>query len=186
METIREIHRVLKPGGRLRIAYEDLDRYRGGREREITMGALDGERTYMILYDRHIEDEYARMYNIVFSAPVDKVRSLLEVVSDPLSADAISLPCLERAKPLIIEARACRLVHPSGCTLARLLKEAGFREVLPTHSGSRFAARLFDAWPEEDRPGDLAGLDRLLGPLVEIVVGMAAPLESNPMITAVK
>ena len=39
--SLREIHRVLKPGGRFRIRYEDLDRYRDGRNRDTWLVAID-------------------------------------------------------------------------------------------------------------------------------------------------
>lgn len=184
--ALGEIRRVLKPGGRLRIAYEDLDRYRNGREFEVDVTDLDGERTLLIAYDRHIDDEWARMYGITLSLPVDRVLAMLSVTSGSLSRDSITEADLEKARPFVADARVCRLTHPSGDTLARWLKELGFREVQGTHSGIGFAGSLFDGLPEEIRPADLEGLDRLLRPLVCAVVGMAAPLCMNPMITAVK
>jgi hypothetical protein len=78
------------------------------------------------------------------------------------------------------------LSHPSGKTLVRWLEEIGFSRVLPTHSGIRFAGRLFDTIPGGDHPRDLGGLDKLLRPLINVVVDMAAPVASNPMMTAVK
>ena len=38
----------------------------------------------------------------------------------------------------------------------------------------------------ENRPASLDGVDAVLRPLVEIVVQMAAPVDRDPMITAVK
>ena len=66
------------------------------------------------------------------------------------------------------------------------LKEVGFRVVIPSHSGADFAGRLFEQLSDRDRPKDVHGLDALLRPLVRIVVDMAAPIEIDPMITAVK
>ena len=126
------------------------------------------------------------MYGIVLSVPLEEARSIFTVASAPPSFDSMRVRKLEKAKPFVTDARVCRLTHPSGKTLARWLEEIGFSRVLPTHSGIRFAGRLFDTIPGEDRPEDLGGLDRLLRPLVGIVTNMTAPVNSNPMITAVK
>ncbi len=184
--ALREIHRVLKPGGRVRISYEDLDRYRNGREQEIHIESMDDERTQLILYDRHIDDEYVMMYGLVLSAPLEEALAMFSVTEGSLSFNAISVLQLEEARPFIVEARTCRLTHPSGATLTRWLEELGFSRVLPTHSGIRFAGRLFDSTLGENHPQDLRGLDKLLRPLIGVVVDMAAPVTSNPMITAVK
>jgi ubiquinone/menaquinone biosynthesis C-methylase UbiE len=184
--ALQEIHRVLKPGGRVRIFYEDLDRYRDGREREIDVERLDDERTYIIVYDRRPDDECAKMYSMVLSVPIEKALSLFPVAAGSHSLDSLTVRQLEKARPFIVETRVCRLTHPSGKTLVRRLRDMTFSEARATHSGIRFAGRLFDRTPEDERPLDLAGLDRLLRPLVEIVVEMAAPLDSNLPITAVK
>jgi SAM-dependent methyltransferase len=184
--ALKEIHRVLKPGGRVRISYEDLERYRDGREYEVDIESMDDERTRLILYDRHIDDGYAGMYGLVLSVPLKKALAMFSVTEGSLSFNLITVSQMEEAQPFIVDTRVCRLTHPSGETLARWLKDLGFSEVLPTHSGIRFAGRLFDTIPREDHPQDLGGLDKLLRPLVGIVTGMAAPVTSNPMITAVK
>lgn len=184
--VLGEIHRVLKGDGRFRIYYEDLDRYRGGRERETDIEDMGGGRSSVIIYDRHIDEEYASMYRIALSVPYDRALALLSVTSGSLSLNKVSVPQLEAARPFIVEAKVCRLVHPSGRTLARWLEEVGFRHVRGTHDAIRFAGRLFDRLPEDRRPVDLANLDGILRPLAEIVVGMEAPLSLDPMITAVK
>jgi SAM-dependent methyltransferase len=184
--ALKEIHRVLKPGGRLRISYEDLARYRGGREAEFDIEGLGGGQSAVIIYDRRIDDEYARMYNLILSVPREEALTLFSAGAGSLSFSSITVTQLEKAKPFVLEARVCRLTHPSGETLARWLEELGFSRVLPTHSGIRFAGRLFDNLPGERHPQDLNSLDGLLRPLVGIVVEMAAPLSLNPMITAVK
>jgi len=81
---------------------------------------------------------------------------------------------------------ACTLRHPSGRTLAPWLTEAGFSEVIPSHGGGPFAGRLFDSLPEERRPRSLEGVEDLLAPLVKAVIDMPAPIDTDPMITAVK
>ena len=76
--------------------------------------------------------------------------------------------------------------HPSGATYARWLREIGFSVVRPTHNGGHFARKLFGSMLPEDRPTSLEGVTELLSPLVQVVVEMPAPIEMDPMITAVK
>jgi SAM-dependent methyltransferase len=184
--TLQELHRVLKPGGRLRIRYEDLDRYRGGREQDIYMDKVATDRSLLILYDRHIDKECAKMYAIPLSVPADEASRILSLVSGSHASDSVTTQRLEKARPYMSQARMCRLKHPSGKTLVSWLKELGFSEVIPSHSGPWFAGELFDRLPEHERPADMEGLDRILRPLIEVVVDMPAPVASNPPITAVK
>jgi len=92
---------------------------------------------------------------------------------------------LEKLRPDIMEVRTCDLTHPSGMTWVEWMKEIGFSEVRPSHGGSDFAGKLFDNLPEDQHPEDIGALDDLLRPLVKIVVEMPAPVEGDPMITAV-
>lgn len=185
-ETLKEVHRVLKPGGRMRISYEDLDRYRGGMEFEVGIADLDDNRISIMVYDRHIDDEYARMYRLTLSLPKHEALAMLSASSGSISSSSITVAQLEKASPFIIGAKTCRLTHPSGETLGRWLKASGFSEVQGTHSGIGFAGALFDSLPDAIRPRDLGGLDNLLEPVIGLIVQMAAPLHSNPMITAIK
>jgi len=184
--TLRELFRILRPGGRLRIAYEALNRYRGGREREIWLLKISDHSSRLLLYDRHIDKELVRWYGITLSMSAAEAAKLFSSEGDSIPFDKVTIPALGQARRSVTEARVCTLTHPSGRTLVSWLKEIGFREVLPSHAGRRFASELFDRVAEEHRPKDLESLDELLRPLVEIVIQMPAPVEMDPMITAVK
>ncbi|MGD9401793.1 MAG: class I SAM-dependent methyltransferase [bacterium] len=183
--TLREFFRILKPGGRLRVTYEDLDRYRDSSRHETWLWSPDAGSARLVVYDRHIEDECAVMYGMTFSGgpgdlglPVDG--------SGVLPFDRLTAPLLESLKPRVTDAVVCRLSHPSGRTYSGLLNEIAFSEVIPSHSGAWFAGELFDRLSEDLRPLDMASIDDMLSPAVEVVVEMRAPLASNPRITAVK
>lgn len=183
--SLGEFYRVLKPGGRLRMTYEDLDRYRDSSRYDTWLWSIDGRLTRLVLYDRHIEDEYAVMYGITFSGSPEGVGLPLNS-SGALPFEKITVEILERLRSRVSGALSCRLTHPSGRTFSEWLNEAGFSEVIPSHSGVHFAGELFDRIPPAQRPGDIDAVDALLSPAVSVVVEMRAPLASNPWITAAK
>lgn len=184
--ALRGLFRILRPGGRLRIAYEALNQYRGGRERETWLLKISDHSCWLLLYDRHIEEEFVRWYGITFSMSDAELASLLSSEVDSIPFDRVTIAALGQARRSVTEARVCTLTHPSGATLVTWLKEMGFREVLPSHAGRGFASELFDRMTEEHRPETLESLDELLRPLVEVVIRMPAPVEMDPMMTAVK
>ena len=188
-EALREIYRVLRPGGRLRMDYEGLGCYRGGKEREAWL--LDmGDECRLIIYDRHIEEERADQYGLDLAMPAGEAVSALTGEAGA-SARAVGIEhatpgALDCLRPAITGAWVCTLSHPSGATYARWLREIGFSVVRPTHSGGPFARQLFGRMLPEDRPASLEGVTQILSPLVQVVVEMPAPVEMDPMITAVK
>lgn len=58
--------------------------------------------------------------------------------------------------------------------------------MLPTHSGGMAALKLFDLYTGENRPKDLATVDEAVKRVVKVVTGLEAPIDIDPMITAVK
>ena len=184
--TLVELHRVLKPGGRLRMCYESFSRDRGGRARECVTWPIDAQRCRLILFDRDFANERAVQYGITYALSEADLTSAFVNHSGHIVFDDISVPILEKIRPAVIDARICTTIHASGRTLAAWLGEIGFREVLPSHAGSDFAGSLFDAYPENERPRELIDIDALLRPAVKVVVEMPAPLVIDPPITAVK
>lgn len=184
--NLRELLRVLRPEGRLRMSYEALSVYKDGRERESWLFAIDDHTCRLILYDRHLDEESVTEYGITFAMSHRDIAHLFSEKDRPISFDMITVPLLKKARPHIQDARMCVLPHPSGKTMASFLRNVGFREIIPSHSGADLAGRLFDELPKEQRPTDMEGVDAAIRPLVKIGVQMAAPLEMDPMITAVK
>jgi SAM-dependent methyltransferase len=183
--VLREFYRVLKPGGRLRLTYEDLDRYRDSSRCETWVWSLDENRTRLVLYDRHIEDEFAVMYGITFSKASRDLGLPLDD-SGVLPFDRLTVPLLEGLEQHVTGAVTCRLSHPSGRTYSEWLHEMAFGEVIPSHDGAGFAGELFDRLSPGERPRNMESVDAMIGPAVDVVVEMRAPLASNPPITAIK
>jgi len=184
--TLQELCRVLKKDGRVRIDYEGLNQYRGGREEEVYFDNRKGEGSSLILYDRLIDQEKVHMYKISFTmtcaalkrhfSGTDRIPEFKEVTNEKLLtlSDSVRGSC------------HCSLTHPSGRTLVTWLGKIGFREILPSYSGAWFAGQLYDVVPSSDRPEDMQGVDEFIRPLIQIVVNMTAPVSLDPVITAVK
>lgn len=189
LATLSELCRVLRPGGRLRMHYESLGAYRGGREREVELEAEGAGGCLLTLYDRDIEREVARMARLTLDLPAEQVAEQLPPGGHATWDGAIRA----LAGPLrshLAEVRLCTLRHPSGRTLLGWLARAGFREAHPTRSGADAAGELYDATPPTDRPADLAGLDALVRPVAARAVATEVPVTADrgfdAMITAVK
>jgi len=181
--TVRELARVLRPGGRLRIHYEALSAYRGGREREAELWGMTGG-AMLMLYQRDAALEQAVQYGLVLDLEPSAAGEILG--QWPVQYARLDEEAMERLRPHVTEARRCRLSHPSALSLSRWLRGSGFLDVRATHDGGRFAGRLFDLTPAERRPADRAGVVDLLEAPVRCAVEMAAPLEADPPITAIR
>jgi ubiquinone/menaquinone biosynthesis C-methylase UbiE len=184
--TVSELFRVLRPGGRLRICYESLAGYRNGQERDVWLWQIDPTRRGLVLFDRDIEGERVRQYSLTYAASKQDLAKSLSPDGRPLSFEMITVRALEAVAASLLDARVCDTIHPSGETLARWLRDCGFAQVNPTHSGADAAGMLFDAMSEKERPTDLRGVDALVRPVAEVASELAAPLDTDPMITAVK
>lgn len=183
---LKELYRTLTPGGRLRINYEALSQYQKKKEREVFFESLGEENCVITIYDRYVTQETANMYKCILSRPSAEVLKLLYNGTKEISFDSLSVPVLDKLKQYIIDVRKCVLNHPAGETFIQWMKEIGFSEIYPTHSGSWFAGQLFDVLPKKMRPESIDELDKNLKPIIKTVVRMHAPMDSDPMITAVK
>lgn len=184
--ALKELYRVLRPGGRLRVFYEALSRYRGGREREVWLHEIAADRVRLIVYDRFPDEERVRQYGLTLAMSRSEVCRVMGSNGGNLVVERLTVGVLAQLSSGLVDVRRCLTTHPSGETMAKWLRAIGFREVVLSHSGAEAAVRLFDLIPAKRRPVDLEGLDGMLRPVVQAVVELAAPVEMDPMITAVK
>jgi SAM-dependent methyltransferase len=185
-KTLAEIYRVLRPGGRLRIRYEALNRYRYGEEREAWLWEVDGDQTRLVLYDRDIEREQATQIVLVYDMPKGELGEAMGQRDTPLTFEDMSVERLTRLRDALVDAGMAVTHHPSAATWQAWMTEIGFRQIFPTHDGIRIAGEIFDHLPADDRPTTMAAIDAYLRPFIEVVVDMAAPVTYDPAITAVK
>jgi ubiquinone/menaquinone biosynthesis C-methylase UbiE len=184
-QTLAELYRVLRPGGRLRLSYEALSRYRGGEETAVWLFGIDEQTSRLILYDRQIEQERVVQYGLTFHLSAADLGRQLTAATE-LTVSDITPATLKPLAGALLDVRKCVTGHPSGPTLATWLAQIGFSQVRPTHNGLEAAAILFEQTPANERPQTVTAVDTYLEPFVKMVIGLAAPLEMDPMITAVK
>lgn len=184
-KTIEELYRILKPGGRMRIHYEALNMYRDGFEKDLWLEDISDSTCKLILYNRDVENEYVMQYALTINMSHSSIISKLSSRNN-ITFEQITISFLEEIRPMLSKAQVCKTLHPSGKTLAKWLKEAGFKEILPTHSGKIAAIKLFEQYSDEDRPSELYLADEVIKKAVRIVTELEAPIESDPMLTVVK
>ncbi len=185
-KILHQFYRILRPGGRLRIFYDGLNKYKNGHEHDLWLQPLDNNRCLLILNNRLIDKEQIDMYGLTIEKTEGKITELLSNDKQPLSFENISIELLEKIRPIIIDSKICSLAHPSGITLCSWLRKAGFQNVFSTHNGGDAAGKLYDLTPEDQRPKNVEAVDALVRPLAKIAVNMMAPIESDPLITAIK
>jgi SAM-dependent methyltransferase len=184
--TLKELFRVVKPAGRLRISYESLEGYRNGQEHDVWLEPISDRKCKLIIFDRDIDKEIVVQYGLTFALSSQEIiRSFLKDTSR-ISYKDVTVHILENMRSYITDSRVCTTIHPSGKTLVSWLREIGFGGIIPSHSGSTIAGQLFESLPEVNRPRTLGEVDDYLRPIVRAVVNMQAPIEIDPMLTAVK
>ncbi|MCF8008468.1 MAG: class I SAM-dependent methyltransferase [Halanaerobiales bacterium] len=186
---LSELYRVLKPYGRMRISYESLDCYKNGDEQDIWISEILNNKSIIVLFNRNIKKEYVLQYGIVFSLRKEELLAKFDKDNDSISFNDITVELLENFKSKIVEIRKSKTVHPSGETFYNWLKEAGFKEVIPTYNGGLTANKLFDYYKKNkmlNEINDIDQVDQIVKPTVKITTELKASLEENPPLTAIK
>ena len=184
--TLQELYRVLRPGGKLRLSYEALSRYRGEQEQDAWLLETGTDTCRLVLCDRHIDLEQAVQYGLDLSLSLSAATALLSDGGPEFSFQDLTVRRMEQTREHVVGALTCTLTHPSGRTLSCWLEEIGFQEVHPSYSGGWYAWQLYGQLPEDSRPHEQASLDAYLRPLVMSFVEFAAPLDKDTPITATK
>lgn len=185
-DTLAELLRVLRRGGRLRMHYEALGRYRGGQERDLWLWPVDERQCRLILYDRRVENEAVIQVGLTYALPAQELRRHFSGDGGRLTFADVTVERFHTSRSSLVDARVCRTTHPSGATWMTWLRQAGFRDVHATHSGAWIAGKLFDVLPSAHRPQTLDELDSYLRPIVSVTTRMPAPPTDDPMLTAIK
>jgi ubiquinone/menaquinone biosynthesis C-methylase UbiE len=182
--TLIELYRVLKPGGRLRIFYEALGRYRNRPAQSAWLWPT-GDTTRLVLSDMDIDHETVRHIVLTYGLLEQELAGALGCAGE-IDVAKLDSAVLDSSRRHLIESGMYTLRHPSGPTLQEWLLDVGFGEVHGTHSAIFVAGMIFNALPEAARPKALSAVDDYLRPIAAVAVELPAPLDRDPMITAVK
>lgn len=149
-QALREIFRVLRRGGRLRLFFEPYDRMeRGFTEQAFITETADSFGYHYCL--RHASPPWERSYLVTFAATPDvkeEFRKLADLFgrlgSSPAQAPEIGIQFLERNKPAMTGATMYELEHFTSRTMKETLEEIGFINTRVCFSAATLA-RSF--WP---------------------------------------
>lgn len=176
-DTIKEIYRVLKPGGRIRIRYESLNQYKDKKEFDYWLFNSEQDKCKLILYFRNIEKEEV----VQFTLTITMAKEMLNIPIDSMNID-----WMQSISTKIIECKKCITYHPNGKSYISMLQEANFKKVLPTHNGIEIAQKIYDFFSDKSRPTDLEIIDSVLREPVKNAIEKEGDIDSNPMITGEK
>jgi len=184
-QTLKELFRVLKPGGKLRLHYEDLDRYKGVNGGDYYIFEQNKE-THLIIYRRKIEEENVRQYRLTFNLSRSILENKIIQPGRTNSATTLNPQALKSLEPYLLECCYIETRHPSFQTFVNWMRKIGFRTIRGTYDGGSFASELFDNIEKSKRPDSLKDVDNFLKPLIKTIINLKAPVETSPWIIAKK
>ncbi|MFA6133869.1 MAG: class I SAM-dependent methyltransferase [Phycisphaerae bacterium] len=187
-QTLREIRRVLRPGGIFRFEPETLGRYAAKHQQQVWLPDALGGFHGLTIFDRDIAGERVVHYGLLVDRGI--IDRLTKRRGMP-SLDVLTLEVLEGLRPHVLKAGTWTTHHPSFASWPRWLSEAGFATSRLTYSGGWMADRMIRCLPKDQRPATLQALDALLVPMARLAAEMDAPLpppdgEDGLFITATK
>ena len=184
--TLAELLRVLKPGGRLRMFYEALGRYKGKLERDVWVLDEGQPSWHLVLYKRDIANELVHQIRLTVKRdPSIAGRTLHQLVSQ-LAYRELTPELMVSLADNLEDAAICTTTHPSGETWQSWLIDVGFSKVTPTRSGGAFAKDLYRSLAEGGRHLSLNELDDSLKESLPEVVNTIVPIDQDPPLTATK
>ncbi len=189
-QALREIFRVLKPGGRLRLFFEPGDnRIRGVSERVFISETEDSLGYHYVL--KHHRPPWERNYLIKFPATPElkehfrRLQSLIERLgSNPIQAPEIGLEFLIQNQAHILGGSWYEIELFTSETMRETLEEIGFEQVNIVYSAGTFANRFFPLI--KDYGFSASQLAACCRALAEISKGVSAPDGSGEPIVAVR
>jgi ubiquinone/menaquinone biosynthesis C-methylase UbiE len=188
--ALREVFRVLKPGGKLRVAFQSYDT----RDRGFTEGMMLTETADSLGYHyfiKHRLPPWERNYLVKFAVTPEtkeafaKLADLVERLGgNPTANPEIGMQFLERNQEHIIGSSWYELEHFTSETMKETLEDVGFVNVRVTYSAATLARMC---WPRvRDVELSDAQAQAVCAGLGDVAVGMDAPLHSGEPVIATR
>jgi hypothetical protein len=179
-QTLREVFRVLKKGGRFRIHFEPYDRAEKGFKEQVFLTETADSLGYHYTL-RHASPPWERSYLVKFAATPEmkeEFRKLADLITrlgeSPAQAPEIGIQFLERNAPSLAGASVYELEHFTSLTMKETLEEIGFVNVRIAYSAATLA-RTF--WTRV-RDGDLT--ERQMQDICQGLADLALRLDAGP------
>ena len=181
--VLRELWRVLKPGGRLRFCFESLDRYRGERETEGRIREGMTGTTEVEVWLRDLDRERATMARLTLSIDALEAARLLRAEDCWFDPSVLDETVLGELSGSIVDVEGCRLRHPNCRSYLEQLRLTGFSHATATRDGGTAAEQGFHG----ARRTTIETHDQLRFYLLPIVThAISQEIPDSEWITAVK
>ncbi len=188
--ALREVFRVLKPGGKFRVEFEAYDKQEKGITERLFLTETEESLGYHYVL-RHQQPPWERNYLVKFKVDPetrDAFKKLADLTSRlgsiPTQNPELGLQFLEANQTAIIGSSWYELEHFTSATMKQTLEEVGFVNVRIAWSAATLARTM---WPRIKESGlsDEQTKDMLRG-LAEIAVKLDAPAGLGEPVVAVK
>jgi hypothetical protein len=187
---MRQIFRVLKPGGKLRLEFESYDRHEKGVTESVFLTETEDSLGYHYVL-RHNPPPWERNYLVKFNlepATREAFKRLADLIErigpNPSLNPEVGIQFLENNRAAVTGAGWYELEHFTSATMKQTLEEIGFVHVRIAFSAATLARQM---WPRVKDSGltDQQVKDVLSG-LADVAVKFDAPAGLGEPVVAVK
>ncbi|MBM3315711.1 class I SAM-dependent methyltransferase [candidate division WOR-3 bacterium] len=189
-QTLRELFRVLRRGGKLRVYFESYDRVERGYKEEVFVTETQDTLGYHYVL-RHANPPWERSYLVKFVATPEmkeEFRKLQDFIgrlgASPAQAPEIGMQFLQRNRASLAGSSCYELEHFTSLTMRETLEEIGFVGVRVAYSAATLARTM---WPRV-REKDLTDVQvqAVCQGLADLAVRLDAPVGSGEPVVATK
>jgi ubiquinone/menaquinone biosynthesis C-methylase UbiE len=189
-QVLREVFRVLKPGGKFRVHFEAHEASDKGLTEDVMLTETADALGYHYILKHH-NPPWERNYLVKF-APTPEMKDAFRKLADlmerigrtPSANPEVGLQFLERSRESIIGATSYELEHFTSLTMKETLEDAGFVNVRISYSAATLAHTV---WPRVADSGLTdAQVQSLCQGIADLAVKLDAPAGHGEPVVATK